>query len=270
MYVVLFIFLLATAHAYHTTEDLLARVENECKRVDDLSCTWEGDMLVVDWKKYRPRDVLWTFNEHARERITGELALAYILRLKDIRPLRRITIIPVVNVWGRKQVEHSEPCRRKNKNEVDTNRNYPVKRHHFPLHSQQYEGRTALSEPETQFIASLLQNHTRMFINIHSGEFSIYTAWDSSFNLPPNNEKVQTNVEKWGVKCPQCVVGPAATTSSYLAFGTAVDYATTLGVDAYTFEIYGSEHGTCERIFNPRNPQPILDMWTDILTLSLD
>ena len=269
----LWIFLLLhVASAYHATDELLTRVQDECKHVEQLSCAWQDDMLVVDWNKHKPRDVLWTFNEHARERVTGELALTMIQRLKDMRPTRRITIIPIVNVWGRKRVEAGLTCRRTNRNGVDTNRNYPVQRHHYPLKSEQYEGMTSLSEPETKFIAALLRNHTRMFINIHSGEYALYTPWDASFHLPPDNNRMQTNVQRWSKWCPTCLVGPAATVSNYRAYGTAVDYATTLGVEAYTFEIFGADHSTCERMFNPHsdNLQRVLEPWCNILHNSLD
>ena len=66
----------------------------------------EGDILIVDWKKNQPKNVVWAFNEHARERITGELALEMIQSLKKVKPGVRITIVPVVNVWGRKRVDN--------------------------------------------------------------------------------------------------------------------------------------------------------------------
>lgn len=264
-------FLLPLATAYHATNDLLRRVEAECRDVDVLSCTWENDMLIVDWNKDKPRDVLWTFNEHARERVTGELALHMIRQLKVIRPTRRITIIPVVNIWGRKRVEAGDTCRRKNQHGVDTNRNYPVHRRHYPLKSEEYEGGTPLSEPQTQYIAAVLHNHTRMFINIHSGEFSIYSGWDSTYHLPPNHNRLFHNIETWAKQCPTCATGSAAVASTYLAYGTAVDYATSLGIDAYTFEIFGGDHDTCEHMFNPSPKElpHILEQWSHILQNTL-
>ena len=124
----LWIFLLLhVASAYHTTDELLTRVQYECKHVEQLSCAWQDDMLVVDWNKHKLRDVLWTFNEHARERVIKSSRLTMIQRLKDMRPTRRITIIPVVNVWNLSGSRCA--CRRTNRNGVDTNRNYPVQRH---------------------------------------------------------------------------------------------------------------------------------------------
>jgi hypothetical protein len=54
----------------------------ECTTVTDLTCDMHGDILVVDWKKHKPKGVVWAFNEDARERITGELALEMIQELK--------------------------------------------------------------------------------------------------------------------------------------------------------------------------------------------
>lgn len=263
--------LLGVAHAYTPTNDLLARVESECAAVEHLSCVWHDDLLVVDWHPEKPRDVLWTFNEHARERITGELALEMIVHLKEMQPTRRITILPVVNAWGRRRVEEGHYCQRKNKHGVDTNRNYPPKRHHYPLHSEEYEGPAALSEPETKYIASLLRDGTRMFINIHSGEFSLYTPWDAAPELPPNFQRLDRNVRRWSKWCPQCAVGPAARTSFYKAYGTSVDYATTLGIDAYTFEIFGRETMSCAHMFNPEGAEKeqVLTQWKRILKESL-
>ena len=43
-----------------------------------------------------------------------------IQSLKEVKPNVRITIVPVVNVWGRKRVDNGDRCLRKNKNGVDT------------------------------------------------------------------------------------------------------------------------------------------------------
>ena len=77
---VLFIllFIPVVTSTYHTTDELLGKIKNECEVVEDLSCRMEGDILIVDWKKNQPKNVVWAFNEHARERITGELALEMI------------------------------------------------------------------------------------------------------------------------------------------------------------------------------------------------
>ena len=270
---VLFILLfIPVVVSYHSTDELLDKIKEECDVVTELSCRMEGDILIVDWKKNQPKDVVWAFNEHARERITAELALEMIQSLKKVNPSMRITIIPVVNVWGRKQVDNGNRCLRKNKNGVDTNRNYPQKvRHHYAKFSEEYEGKHPFSEPETRLIRSILQG-ANQYINVHSGEFSLYMPWDSVDMRPPFYEKQKKKLKLLSRFCPQCTVGPAAIKSLYKAYGSSVDYATTQGIEAYTFEIYGSDTYDCKRMFNPPNryKKRIIDQWKKIIFASLD
>lgn len=125
--IIILIFLPLASCFYHTTDAILKAIQLECTMVTDLTCDMHGDILVVDWKKHKPKGVVWAFNEHARERITGELALEMVQELKTLNPDTRITIVPIVNAWGRKRVEQGKRCQRKNRNGVDTNRNYPQK-----------------------------------------------------------------------------------------------------------------------------------------------
>ena len=123
----------------------------------------KNDILVVDWNKdsKEKSDVLFVFNEHARERITGELALHVIHKLRKWNPKQRVTIIPVLNAWGRRKVEAGSPCVRKNKNGVDTNRNYQMRGinvHKYSKRSEEYEGDHPLSEKESQLVSSLLRS----------------------------------------------------------------------------------------------------------------
>ena len=237
---VLFIllFIPVVASTYHKTDDLLGKIKHECDVVENLSCRVEGDILIVDWKKNQPKNVVWAFNEHARERITGELALEMIQSLKEVKPNVRITIVPVVNVWGRKQVDNGDRCLRKNKNGVDTNRNYPQKvRHHYAKFSEEYEGKHPFSEPETKLIRNILQG-ANQYINVHSGEFSLYMPWDSVDMRPPFYEKQKKKLKKLSKYCHQCTVGPAAIKSFYKAYGSSVDYATTITYSCHIFCIF--------------------------------
>lgn len=268
----LLLLLLPTINAYHATDKLLDMIKQECHDVSNLSYYMYDDILVVDWNKQLQKDIVWAFNEHARERITGELALEMIQSLKDLNVSRRITMVPVVNVWGRKQVEKGKRCQRKNKNGVDTNRNYPQKvPHHYSKYSEEYQGNSPLSEKETKLISSLIQGSNR-YINVHSGEFSLYMPWDSILERPPNYKKMERTLKKYSKYCPQCTVGPAALKSSYKAYGSSVDYATTLGVEAYTFEIFGSNHYKCDKMFNPSGSEyrKVLDQWKKIMALTLE
>lgn len=264
----------AKSSKYHNTDTLLNTIKLKCSMVPQLSCQMHDDILVVDWNKNlkNKSDVLLVFNEHARERITGEVALHVVNKLQTWKPKKRVTIIPVLNVWGRKRVEAGHPCQRKNERGVDTNRNYQmqgVNEHHYAKNSEEFEGSHPLSEKESQLVSSLLLNGIQTYVNVHSGEKSIYMPYDSRVEVRPKNYHVMSkNIKKWAQKCPECAVGTAASTSSYRAYGTSVDWAVDHGIpESYTFEIYGDVSFDCNRAFNPkrRDLHSILKQWSDII-----
>ncbi len=118
-----------------------------------------------------------------------------------------------MNVWGRIQVDKGDYCRRKNRNEVDTNRNYQFKRHHYDPLSEEYEGPNPLSEKETQLVSTLLLNGVKRYINIHSGEFSMYMPYDGNTNAPPYAEKMRQFLPTLHPLCKECSKGQAAKVS---------------------------------------------------------
>ena len=259
---------------YHSTDTLLTRIKLKCATVPQLSCHMKDDILVVDWNKNvsNKADVLLVFNEHARERVTGELALKVIHKLRKWNPKARVTLIPVLNVWGRKHVEKGHPCQRKNQRGVDTNRNYQMQsnKHRYSKGGEEFEGEKPLSEKESQLVAGILRTGVRRYVNVHSGEKSIYMPYDSRVGSRPKNHKVmEKNIKKWAEACPECAVGSAASTSFYRAYGTSVDYAVDMvGVpEAYTFEIYGDASLNCDKMFNPSKYElhHILKQWSGIL-----
>ena len=260
--------------SYHSTDTLLTRIKLKCAMVPQLSCHMKDDILVVDWNKHvsNKSDVLLVFNEHARERITGEIALKVIHKLRKWQPKKRVTIIPVLNVYGRKRVESGHPCQRKNERGVDTNRNYQmrgVNEHHYAKNSEEFEGPHPLSEKESKLVSSLLLNGVKRYFNVHSGEKSIYMPYDSRVGVRPKNYDVMLkNIKKWAQKCPECAVGTAASTSFYRAYGTSVDWAVDHGTpEAYTLEVYGDASWDCGRMFNPnkRDLGAVLKQWSGIL-----
>ena len=274
---ILWVFLLLFTHTYaqyHSTSFLLTKVKYLCTVIPQLHCTTPNGILVVDWLPNEPIDTLWTFNEHARERITGELALSIIEQLPIVRPEKRITIIPVLNIWGRIQVDKGDTCRRKNRNEVDTNRNYQIERHYYESFSEEYEGPYPLSEKESQLVSSILLKGVKRYINIHSGEFSMYMPYDSNTSPPPNASRMRKFLLSLHHLCPECAKGQAAKISSYKAYGTSVDYAIKNNIpEAYTFEIYGKQTHHCKDMFNPKKEKEyvrIIDMWSNILFTSLN
>ncbi len=256
--------------AYNTTHSILHQTEQLCKH-QHMTCTYHDEILVVDWNIHKPRNIVWNFNEHARELITGELALHMLYQLIEFNPSERITIIPVLNVWGRTKAFH-RPCQRKNKNGIDINRNFWYNGNHkkYSKHSEEYQGYKSISEKESILLAKIIKDAKR-YINIHSGEFSIYMPYDGSYERPDNYHVMNKNIHTYAKYCPQCQVGQAARTSLYRAFGTSVDWAIHQGVpEAYTFEIYGKNSFNCKEMFNPKETEPILKQWEKILKLTIN
>lgn len=254
------------------TDYILNKYQLYCRMVPELTCEWHDGILVVDWMKNKQEDLdqLWVFNEHARETITGDLAFFVIKDIINLMPDRRITIIPVLNVWGRKEVEQGHECLRKNENGVDTNRNYQIDmKHRYFRSSEEYEGPHPLSEKETKLVSSLLLSGVQRYINVHSGEYSMYMPFDSNVTPPPNADRMRHVLNTLHPMCPQCVQGSAGEVSTYKAYGTSVDYAIKKGVpEAYTFEIYGAISSHCKEMFNPsgyEDTRRVLMMWRRIL-----
>jgi hypothetical protein len=265
--IVISLLLCNVVFGYMDTDTLLSQVKKQ--HHPNISFRYKDDILLVDWKvKGSKEHVLLSFNEHAREIVTGELGLRTVQRLKEWSPKVSVTIIPVLNVWGRKKVEDGADCLRKNFRGVDTNRNFQMKFHRYFHYSEEYQGPFPLSEKESKLIAKELKHATR-YVNIHSGEYSLYMPYDASFQKPPGADIMYEKLLKWSEHCPECSVGSAATTSSYKAYGTSVDWAIKHGVkESYTFEIYGDEGSRdCRKMFNPPADklEAVLEPWLEIL-----
>ncbi len=263
-------FVLTVVNAYNSTHSIFQQIEHLCQH-PSMTCHYDDEILLVEWNKHKTKNVVWNFNEHGRELITGELALHMIYQLPKFNPSKRITIIPVLNVWGRTKSFHV-PCQRKNKNGVDINRNFWTPKNHkkYRKNSEEYEGSSSISEKESIVLARALQNAKR-YINVHSGEFSIYMPYDGSYDKPPNYAIMAQKIHEYAKYCPECNVGQAARTSFYRAFGTSVDWAIENSIpEAYTFEIFGKDTNDCFKMFNPENPQPILKRWESILKLTIN
>lgn len=267
LFVILLLIQSSVHSLYHSTDHIITRIKFNCAFIKELTCEWKNDILVVDWLKDKPRDELWVFGEHARERITSEVALNVIHMLNSIKPNKRITIIPVLNIWGRRRVDEGNVCLRKNSNGVDTNRNYQTaEKHRYSENSEEYEGPHPLSEKETQLVSTILNDGVKRYINIHSGEFSMYMPYDSNTRRPPHADRMIKTLKAIQPMCPQCKTGSAGSVSFYKAYGTSVDYAIRVGVpEAYTFEIFGTEATNCDTMFNPKNTSPTVNMWSKIL-----
>ena len=276
MFLVLLFSLLLSCSAslpsfYHSSEEILSKATELCHHSSYFRCP-EKNLIVISGTHPNHDSRFYTFGEHARELITSELALHLLHHFAQHQPTQTTLIVPIVNLWGRKQVERGQSCLRKNEHQVDLNRNYPQKIPHFySKSSEEYQGPHPLSEPESTLnIKHIRQYHPKTYINVHSGEFALYTGFDSSNEYPPNYHLMYQQLLKWKHFCPKCRLGRAAIASSYRAFGTSVDYVLSnrLVDFAFTFEIYGSNSNHCFNMFNPndfKTYQHILHLWTQIL-----
>ncbi len=75
-------------------------------------------------------------------------------------------------------------CIRKDKNDVDINRNFPTnfKLENYSPSNEQYPGDKPLSEPFSQCLDFYLQSINKnkkinVYIDIHTGEFTLYDSY---------------------------------------------------------------------------------------------
>jgi hypothetical protein len=75
---------------------------------------------------------------------------------------------------------------------------------HFFLYLQdptneQYGGESPLSEPESRLLKHLIdQRKTLGYFNVHSGEWALYTPWDSKPAYAPNLPVMWFSMKGWG------------------------------------------------------------------------
>jgi len=235
---------------YHSSHEIMSDIQDVCRQSPHVSCI--GNHVKITGTKHDKPNLI-VVAEHARECITSELALHAIHEWAVHPPIQDTWIIPIVNKWGRQQVERGNDCLRTNVHGVDLNRNYPFGFQRRVRGSETYPGRYPLSENESKQIHTLLhqiQPHT--YISIHSGEYALYLPWDFKMTNPPHYEDMMKRVHVWKRSCLTCITGPAAQVSHYKAYGTGVDHAMSVATHAFTFEIYGNEQASsCLARFNP-------------------
>eukprot|EP00798_Chlamydomonas_sp_ICE-L_P011012 gene11012-18976_t len=158
-----------------------------------------------------------------------------------------LKILPIENLDGRVAWEAGDLClRRTGGSHVDLNRNWAYAWKEEGALSEVYGGPKPFSEPQSQKVKEIAEAQPpRAFINVHSGEWAVYTAWDSKPALAPNlpGDLVDL-IDIMGTLC-KCTAGPAGAVSGYLAFGTGMDYMyKELKVPyALTVEVGGANYG---------------------------
>ena len=185
------------------------------------------------------------FGEHARELISPELAI-YIIEnlcsieyskikslyskktLKSILSENIITIIPLVNEYGRKIIEKDiNHCQRNNENDVDLNRNYPL---NWIKDDSINSGKKPLSEWETRSINNIIKMiNPKLLISTHSGDFKMYMPFgykNISFNNFDNNLKIMYQIlNDLNEKYCKCKFGPISNLYKFNVSGNLIDYA---------------------------------------------
>ncbi|KXZ54924.1 hypothetical protein GPECTOR_4g996 [Gonium pectorale] len=159
-----------------------------------------------------------------------------------------VKLIPVENVDGRQEWERGALCLRKSAKGVDLNRNYPFGFVREGSRSEMYGGPHPFSEPQSRLIARLALDSVsaghgvpKTYVNVHSGEWAVYSPWDSKAAVGPGMPADLSDLLlKSGDVC-RCMAGPAGAVSNYLAYGTGMDFMyTQLGVPyALTYEVFG-------------------------------
>jgi len=241
--------------------------------------------------------------QHAREVITSEIChnLIRLIQLSRAHPLLtdRIAalrgegvgfwVVPVINRWGREQIE-SDPrraCLRKNKNHVDLNRNFPCPdmvregSSSDPPASTTYPGEFDLSEPESKALDKFLSKvKPDILINVHSGINRVLLPYDCcSMAVHPNYRKMvevaqlakrrvaqDLKDKKHDYAHPSEWFTGSSSQLLYESHGTLMDYASHFhGVPfTYTVEVFQNTTGIpddlpelemtpeqCMTLFNP-------------------
>lgn len=128
---------------------------------------------------------------------------------------------------ARRAVEAGNTCLRKTLAGVDLNRNWPVAwRKGADPSSEEYGGPAPLSEPQSRALAALVAGLANVagYVQVHSGEWAMYVPWDhtkaEALGLPGDTHAL---LDVMNAQC-QCTRGAGGAASSYLAYGTSMDY----------------------------------------------
>eukprot|EP00184_Porphyridium_aerugineum_P005285 CAMPEP_0184702600 /NCGR_PEP_ID=MMETSP0313-20130426/24812_1 /TAXON_ID=2792 /ORGANISM="Porphyridium aerugineum, Strain SAG 1380-2" /LENGTH=531 /DNA_ID=CAMNT_0027163129 /DNA_START=252 /DNA_END=1847 /DNA_ORIENTATION=+ len=230
--------------------------------------------------------VLAVFGTHGRELVTSEIA-RYMVKsvcdtssdsmlfqswrsqLEDIE----LVLVPLLNVYGRHQVENGQTCSRLNENNVDINRNFNIfwgQVDDTTISAEERPGSKPHSEYQTRaivYIATRFKPH--LFLNFHSGDVAVVLPLDGSKKPPPAAKitrvrEVIQHVQEQG-SCTECAVGHVFKLFGYNGYGTMSDYLFDVVKTplVYTIEVYGDLQALaadCYRMFNPIDRDSLNDV----------
>ena len=186
--------------------------------------------------------------------------LAFLLRNTQT------VVVPVLNLWGRRQVEGGDACSRKNRNGVDLNRNWDFLFSHNnkPPQDETYQGPAAFSEEETRCLRDVATElRPAVYVNVHSGIQELYFGWDHRGDVMlPNMREVTRLYEQVNSFHCSCKVGSAGKIAGYVVHGGSMDWMyDRLNVSySLTYEVYGLEgRQGCFLNFNPSSRAQLQD-----------
>lgn len=254
---------------YHSGESIhaaLADLTANCDKANLALTSLGGESVSLDVVRVTKgsskgkKKALFVFGEHAREVVSPESGLHFLLTLcgktatSDQELLDRVlattdfVIVPNANPMGRKQVEAGNYCKRTNENGVDLNRNWGDEHRETMTDALKMDeknpGPRGFSEPETQILKDLVTQETPdIYLSVHSGAYLLGTPFGYTELRQADNQKDMLDVLQpisQKVCNGECPFGDMAHLIGYNAGGCDIDYIKeTLGTPyVFTWEIY--------------------------------
>ncbi|CAK0880436.1 unnamed protein product, partial [Prorocentrum cordatum] len=234
-------------------------------------------------------------NEHARELVTGEIALGVVERLASaggpepgsaalrLRALLRrgleITVVPVASPEGRALAETWRPCQRGTADvpllSTDLNRNFPFDwtpglAANFLNSSLELHGTAPFSAYQARVIRAVAERHQwDAFVDLHSGARSLNLPYGRRAEGSSDLQEQLRALEGVRSFCPDCRQGPARAVMGYDNPGQLMDWMyEDRGVKySYVWEVFAAT-GLCAPHFNPVSagePDRLVEQWCGAL-----
>jgi hypothetical protein len=283
-----------TWNDYHESDALLARIKQleqggNCRQ--PLTVEWKADKVDPEKKLFVARlgkqqkdfnkRIFLVANEHARERITSEVALRFIE--KACEPVNAgnnewyemlgnvsITIVPITNLAGRRKVDKGDKCLRytvEEEGSIDLNRNMDV-----DFRPSSDHGEIAFSTYQTRILRSIASEESPLaYVDLHSGARSLMVSWGARDGVTPDYPDQANLLEKIrGGYCTDCEIGSNRLVIDYINEGEIIDHMYAKQRIKYStlWEVYkGSTGLECETLFNPPKHElkAVADNWADAL-----
>eukprot|EP00931_Biecheleriopsis_adriatica_P050285 TRINITY_DN29106_c0_g1_i1.p1 TRINITY_DN29106_c0_g1~~TRINITY_DN29106_c0_g1_i1.p1 ORF type:complete len:404 (-),score=79.28 TRINITY_DN29106_c0_g1_i1:266-1441(-) len=294
---------------YHKTEELIAEVrglqgqhggvEVKVEKVEDPLGPLQASrpaltLATLGVPGSTPRfRMLVVANEHARELITGEVALHVMQtavgektdsqagsRLRNL--LQRgleISVLPVANPEGRNLAEAMRPCQRGTADipflSIDLNRNFPVDwlpgaQLNYLNSSFDVHGTAPFSSYQARVIREVALRQTwDVFVDLHSGALALNAPFGHRWGGSSDLQEQLRAVEEAKRFCPECKSGPLRDVMRYDNPGMLLDwmYQERGTKYAYLWEVFSGK-GLCAAHYNPVEQSSfdeVLDRWTLML-----